>query len=112
MGGLGLNKVLQEVGVAFGEVLVLALEAGRQILHGDARDVADVGRADGVDGVLVENVVGPGHLAAQRQVVDGLVGDGERAVKVGAFLHVAKLGAEGHHAHEIPGVCAGQQTVL
>jgi hypothetical protein len=101
---LGLDKVLQEIGLALGEVLVLALGACGEVLDGDARDVADVGRADGVDGVLVQDVVGPRHLAAEGKVVDRLVGGGERPVKVVALLHVAKLAAEGHHAHEIPGV--------
>jgi hypothetical protein len=106
VGGLGLDKVLQKVGLALGKVLVLALEAGAEVLDGDAGDVADVGRADRVDGVLVQPVVRPGHLAAERQVVDGLVGDGERAVVVAALFHVAELGTERDHAHEVPGVCA------
>lgn len=59
---LGVDKVLQEVrdpGVVVG---VLALETGDEVLQGDAGDVAEVGRADALDGVLVEEEVQPGNL--------------------------------------------------
>lgn len=105
MGGLGLDKVLQEVGLALGKVLVLALEAGCEVFDGDASHVADVGRADRVDGILVQPVVCPRHLTAEGQVVNGLVGDGEGTVVVAALVHVFELGAEGDHAHKVPSIC-------
>lgn len=111
MGGFGFDKVLQEVGLALGVVLVLALEAGAEVLNGDARHVADVGGPDRVDGVLVQPIVRPGHLAAEGEVVDRLVRDGERSVVVAALFHVVKLGAESDHAHKIPGVCQWRSMI-
>lgn len=101
--GLGLDEVLQKVGLRRVEVLVLTLEARDHGLDSDGGDVADVGRAEGVDGVLIEPVVQPGHLTAHGQVVDGLVGDGEAAVEVAAGIHVAEGLAKGVLAEEVPG---------
>jgi len=77
MGGLRFDEVLQEL--FRDKVLVFALETGCNALDGDADDVGDVGWAEGVDAVLVEPVVQPGHLAAKSEVVERLIGDGERA---------------------------------
>lgn len=101
---LRVDKVLQKVGRLGVKVLVFALEAGREVLNGDASHVGDVGRPKGVDGVLVQPVVQPGHLATHAQVVDGLVCDGQSAVKVAACIHESELLAECHSAEEVPGI--------
>lgn len=58
------------------------------------------------NGVLVQPVVHPRHLAADTEIVNRFVRDGQRAVKVTPFFHESELGAEGDDAEEVPGVVA------
>ena len=101
---LGLDKVLQKVWLLGVEVVVFALQAGCHVLDGNTGDVGDVGWAERIHGVLVENVISPGHLAAESQVVDALVRGRKCAIVVVTFLHVAELFAESHDSEKVPRV--------
>ena len=60
---LGVDEALEKVGDLRVEGLVLALEAGDEVLEGDPGDVGQVGGANTHDGVLVEEEIEEGHLA-------------------------------------------------
>lgn len=110
---LGLDEILEEIRLVCVEIFVLALQAGGHHLDGDASNAGNVGGSQGVEGVLIQPVVHPGHLSTHAQVVDGLVGDGQSPVKVAALLQVPELLAESHCSKEVPGVWirAGQLQV-
>ena len=65
VGGLGGDEVLEEVGMGgVGLGLVGAGEASAEFRGGEAGDMGEVRGAEAEEGVLVEEVVEPGHLAA------------------------------------------------
>lgn len=106
MGRHGLDEILQKIRPVLPEDLVLALQASSHLLDSDVGDVGDIGRAQVDDRVFVQPVIHPRHLATDTEVVNGLISDGQRAIKVTALLHETELGAEGHDAEKVPGVVA------
>lgn len=101
-----LNKILQEIRSILPKHLILALQTGSHLLDRDVGNIRNIRRTQVDHRVLVQPVVHPRHLAANTEVVNRLVRDGQCAVKVAALLHVPEFGAEGDDSQEIPGVVA------
>jgi len=99
---LTLNKILQKVRLPLIEILILPLHPRHHVLHRNIRHIRNIRRTKRVHGVLVKDIIRPGHLSAQGQVINRLVGRRQGAIKVASLGHIPELGAEGDGAQEIP----------
>lgn len=67
IGGFGLEKVMQIIWRLGVEIGILSLHASSDMLQSDTRGIAEVGRADAVNRVLVQPEVQEGQLADGRK---------------------------------------------
>ena len=80
-----------------------ALVARNEALDREVDDGVEARRADVHDRVLVEPEVEHGEACRGGEVVEGLLGIAERAVKIVALFEVANRLAERDSADDVPG---------
>lgn len=99
---LGLNKLLQVIRRLGVKVRIFALRPRGDVIYRHTSDVAQVGRTNAFDGVLIEPEVEEGHLSHHAKVIQRCVCGGDGPVVIGSLGHVAEVLTEGRRTDHIP----------